>query len=517
MTFGRYKTWYYREVPTASPRAAIVRRPARGQESSSDASWAEIPLENARRPSFKLTGRRGRQEEGATGSMEMDLPTEAASRIKDLETQLAALKQKYGVPRSTTRSRSEDAARGRRQRPGHRGLSRRGPRQRLRRRLRQPPDGELRQQQPLRRLWQPFDGGHDSDDDVGYGVNEVLYTIIYSDSRKESDNLRERARVGQKRRRFARLPAYRKAWKAASALAAGMGVWLSMMTTSVLDEIVAPWQDVCVAFSPTHPQQDGERADFLELFAGKARITEAFTRRLGSALRPRDICYGHDLRRVEQQEDVIEEILRERPHLVWAAPPCTAWCSYARLNFSPQERRRRQAREVTFLRFLDRVLQLQHDLGGHFIVKNPRTSELWQRRICASWFKDPRHCEIRLDMCGYSVTTIDKRHAEEADIKLLTTHPAFRVLERHIGGHDHGRTEGANTAHSAHYPTAFGTAVNLFPGQGESRHRGGPSDASELGPPAEQANDQTSATQWGQCRHDSGSTAAELSLLCPMQ
>ena len=237
---------------------------------------------------------------------------------------------------------------------------------------------------------------------------------------------------------------------------------MTMMTSSLFSAAAEPIQDVWAVLSSTHPRPDDEdRADLLELFAGKARITEAFAKRKGSVLRPRDIVFGHDLRCRQQQEDVLDEVLRERPRLVWAAPPCTAWCSYARLNFTAQERRRRQAREVTFLHFLDRVLQLQHDLGGHLIVENPRTSEIWRHHICANWLRDPRHHEVNLDMCCYNMTTMDGSAKLKKPLKLFTTHPGFgRVLEKHCdGSHEHGRTEGDNTAHSAHYTTAFGTAV----------------------------------------------------------
>ena len=154
MTFGKYKSWYFREVPVAyqtwaiqeiksgnshpdlvrfanwarenlrdledknkermkppkaaedpevmakhpPPRALVVRRPARGQDSSSDASWAEVPSTGAQRRSFKPSARRAPAEDDEVSNMAAELPPEAARRIQDLETQLAALKQKHGIP-----------------------------------------------------------------------------------------------------------------------------------------------------------------------------------------------------------------------------------------------------------------------------------------------------------------------------------------------------------------------------------------------------------------------------------
>ena len=123
----------------------------------------------------------------------------------------------------------------------------------------------------------------------------------------------------------------------------------AMFTSHAAEVVGGPVSDVLAVMKPKHDHPDSQfRADVLELFAGQARITEAFTKRRGAALMPRDLIYGHDLRSPAVQEEVLDEILRERPWLVWAAPPCTAWCAFSRLNFSPQERRRRQQKEVVY-------------------------------------------------------------------------------------------------------------------------------------------------------------------------
>ena len=56
-----------------------------------------------------------------------------------------------------------------------------------------------------------------------------------------------------------------------------------------------------------------ERADFLELFAGCARMTEEFARAGYSVLEPRDILLGHDLFTDDAKEDVWHDVRQGRP------------------------------------------------------------------------------------------------------------------------------------------------------------------------------------------------------------
>ena len=69
--------------------------------------------------------------------------------------------------------------------------------------------------------------------------------------------------------------------------------------------------------------EESDRADFLELFAGCARMTEEFVRAGYSVLKLRDILLGHDLLTGDAQEDVRHDVLHGRPRMVWIALPCT--------------------------------------------------------------------------------------------------------------------------------------------------------------------------------------------------
>ena len=127
-------------------------------------------------------------------------------------------------------------------------------------------------------------------------------------------------------------------------------------------------------------------------------------------------------------------------------PPCTYWCGFSRLNYSSQELRRLRCREAHLLRFLDRIYYLQADLGGHFAIENPRTSDI-------SWQKDDRSVEVLADMCQFDMRSRDGTELLRKPIKLVTTHPAFqRHLGRRCGAdHPHRTVQGNDTAHSANY------------------------------------------------------------------
>lgn len=99
----------------------------------------------------------------------------------------------------------------------------------------------------------------------------------------------------------------------------------TVMAGSWTHEVVSdPLWEAWALFQPQHHVQHREaHTDCLELFAGEARISGAYARHRRSVLQPRDIKYNHDLRRQADQDEVLDEIVKQRPKLVWMAPPCT--------------------------------------------------------------------------------------------------------------------------------------------------------------------------------------------------
>ena len=211
---------------------------------------------------------------------------------------------------------------------------------------------------------------------------------------------------------------------------------------------------------PAMPEEES-RADFLELFAGEARFSQAFATRQKKVLQPYDLRFGHDLRNRSTQAEVLELIGRERPKFIWAAPPCTEWCAFSRLNHSPQERRRRRAKEVTFLKFLSEVLDRQRAQGGHLAVENPRSSDMWRHPEVEHWIRVPGTYFAEVDLCQYGLLSVVNGAPLRKGLSIFTTSSglAEAIATRCAGDHVHQPVQGADTGRSAAYPPRFAKAV----------------------------------------------------------
>lgn len=186
----------------------------------------------------------------------------------------------------------------------------------------------------------------------------------------------------------------------------------------------------------------------------------AFARAKMAVLRPRDLKYGDDLRDPQVQQDILEDIGNHKPRLVWLAPPCTYWCAFSRLNYTKQQRRRLRAKETVFLKLIDDIMVLQRSLGGHVIIENPSTSDMWRHSLMKRWAQDKKCFD--LDMCQFGLRSgIEKDKFLKKGTRLMVTHNGFAEgLQRRCDkSHEHRPVQGRNTALSAHYAMDFADAV----------------------------------------------------------
>ena len=279
------------------------------------------------------------------------------------------------------------------------------------------------------------------------------------------EEARRRALAGIRRRKMENEPKYKKLKRSAMKLAtvfATMSVALAgwskeMMTQPFEDsfEVLQPF----VAWASSSSSES--EVDCLELFAGKARISEGFAKRGRGVLQPRDILYGHDLRDEGMQERVLGEIRDYKPGMVWMAPPCTAWCGFSHLNYTPQQLRRLRAKERKILDFVRKVAELQGGLGGFVVIENPRTSDIWRTNQFQELIVDHRMLFAQVDLCAYGMRSRDGQEPLKKSVSLLTNSEPFAVdLSKQCSGdHEHRVVQGVETAHSAVYPTALATAV----------------------------------------------------------
>ncbi|CAJ1345573.1 unnamed protein product, partial [Effrenium voratum] len=191
-------------------------------------------------------------------------------------------------------------------------------------------------------------------------------------------------------------------------------VWQAFLSTAVAlagpimveanEAVVEPIKDLYNATVLPRFEEEGQPY-VLEVFAGKNHITQAFAAKGHDVMEPRDLLLGHDIRVKEVRENILEDIRKFKPKLVWLAPPCTLWSPWTRINYygrANQLRRLRQ-RERMFQEFAEECARLQRSGGRHIIIENPAQSELRHTPRMMSITKGYHLLECNLDMCAYGL------------------------------------------------------------------------------------------------------------------
>ena len=193
------------------------------------------------------------------------------------------------------------------------------------------------------------------------------------------------------------------------------------------ETVVDPIADVFAVFTSSKDLMNRGRreVDCLELFAGKGRISEAFGKKGRGVLCPRDIKYGHDFRRPAARQEVLDDIYKYKPGMVWMAPPCTLWGNFSRMNYSRQELRRLRRKEMVLLNFCDEVMRLQTSLGGQFALENPRGSDMWRVPKLQGWIISGDAHLSKVDLCSYNMRSIDEQFRLLKPITLLCSNEIF--------------------------------------------------------------------------------------------
>ncbi len=303
------------------------------------------------------------------------------------------------------------------------------------------------------------EGGASSD-------GEVEYELCGSETGSEVDEVatpRQKAVAGIRRRKRMNRSVASKLKDQVRVLG-GVLMACSFAMASVAAETVGePIADVFSIFVSSQElmKKVPREVDCLELFAGRGRVSEAFAKKGRGALQPRDIKFGHDFRNPAVQREVIEDIYKFKPGLVWLAPPCTLWGNFSRLNYSGQELRRLRRKEMVLVDFCDEVLQLQTSLGGQFVLENPRGSDMRRVQKLQDWISQSRAHLAKVDLCSYQMRSTDEKFPLLKPISLLCSHEKFagKISRQCSKDHEHMPIQGQNTAHSGIYTTAFANAI----------------------------------------------------------
>ena len=283
---------------------------------------------------------------------------------------------------------------------------------------------------------------------------------------------RQKARDGLQKRKWDRMSLGKKAGRITTQQLYRLSEVLMTMTLALgswtKETIGDPLVDLHAVFASKHdhgPSWNSESfghhpVDCLEIFSGHSKISGAFADRRRGVLQPRDLIFGHDLHRQSDRDEVFKDLYRYTPRMVWLAPPCTAWCGFSRLNFSPQERRRRRSREQDFIKLVEEVIVFQRAHQGLVVVENPRTSDIWNHSALRRWYHDPDMHLSQVDLCSYGLES-EQGIPMRKGLTLLTNSATFvqELDQRCTGDHEHQRVEGRETARSAVYPDKFAKAV----------------------------------------------------------
>jgi hypothetical protein len=112
------------------------------------------------------------------------------------------------------------------------------------------------------------------------------------------------------------------------------------------------------------------KIDFLELFAGSARLSQACAvkgLRVGS---PVDIRTGFDLLTRTGQNRTMKIIADQEPEIIFMAPVCGPWSSWSNM-LDPLKRDAERKRNLPMIHFVARVAQYQIKRGRYFVIENP--------------------------------------------------------------------------------------------------------------------------------------------------
>eukprot|EP00438_Fugacium_kawagutii_P035674 Skav231659 [mRNA] locus=scaffold823:44885:57127:- [translate_table: standard] len=190
--------------------------------------------------------------------------------------------------------------------------------------------------------------------------------------------------------------------------------------------------------------------DLLEVYAGKARASQAVLSRGGCALYL-GLDHGHDFRRARDRSLAVALVLRLKPRHLWGAFPCTPFCAWIRLALLRNCDMTHRLKEGRLhLRFILHLCGLQLDAHREAHLENPLTSMAWKEPLSLEALADPRWLRARLDQCqtGLSSPT-GGLHLKPTLIR--TTDPLMQSTLSLTcpRDHPHDPVEGAATAMSA--------------------------------------------------------------------
>ena len=160
-----------------------------------------------------------------------------------------------------------------------------------------------------------------------------------------------------------------------------------------------------ISYSNSHwmPVTSGP-IDFLELFAGSARLPQVAAQsglRVGT---PVDFRTGFDLNRSVDRERVMTIIEKQKPMFIFMATDCSPWSIMQNAN-DHEYRAERQRKAMPVVQFCAAVARHQIDHRRYYIIENPATSGLWYTKCIGNLLKYQKSVTWdTFNMCAFGMT-----------------------------------------------------------------------------------------------------------------
>ena len=116
------------------------------------------------------------------------------------------------------------------------------------------------------------------------------------------------------------------------------------------------------------------KIDFLELFAGSARLSQVAAMnglRLGQ---PIDLRTEFDILTSDGRKRTMEIVEKQNPKVIFMAVHCAPWSQMTNIIHDRYARDQRRQKFLPMLEFCCRIAIFQIEHGGHFIIENPASS-----------------------------------------------------------------------------------------------------------------------------------------------
>eukprot|EP00438_Fugacium_kawagutii_P005313 Skav210287 [mRNA] locus=scaffold475:3020:13981:- [translate_table: standard] len=192
--------------------------------------------------------------------------------------------------------------------------------------------------------------------------------------------------------------------------------------------------------------------DFLEVYAGKARTSQAVLGKGGLSLHL-GLDHGQDFRLAADRSKARALVRRLKPRHLWGAFPCTPFCAWIKLAILRNCDMTLRLREGRLhLKFVIELCELQVRDLREAHLENPLTSMAWKEPVALGLLSQPRWLRARLDQCQTGLSSPSGGlHLKPTLIR--TTDPAMQKALSLVcpRDHPHDPVEGNATALSAMY------------------------------------------------------------------